>query len=393
MYKYCKPIYKQEISPMAIKEFLSEIVDSLQGDKSESEKSQDTPKNIVSDFSKLTYPLNNQERYGASINFKVFEIIPPSLKGDSAKINGMLKEGGDAQYQGLDNRSKQNERDFKNKKIEYRDYKSNKSEIQNKKDARYVEKHGKESEMEYSDRSIEDTGNSVKLYLPISFSQADGLDYSQAELGPFGAGATAALGQGKDVVSTLLSSIKEATKKGVSSLSDLALGNLSGAAAGLALQRTAGKVNATVGNASSLAFGVTVNPNARTVFKGVSIREFQFQFKFIPKSAQEAKEVEKIIKRFRGYAYPDTIEIGGINAGYKYPHMFELDLFYENESGVKKRIGTKMKKCHLKGISTNYNSSSVAFHSDGNPVEIDLSLSFVEERTLNRSDIMDEDGY
>lgn len=52
-----------------------------------------------------------------------------------------------------------------------------------------------------------------------------------------------------------------------------------------------------------------------------------------------------------------------------------------------------MKKCHLKAISTSYNSSSMVYHADGYPVEIDLSLNFVEERTLNREDIMDEDGF
>ncbi len=375
---------------MAIKEFLSSIVDSLQGEGSEAEKGQATPLNtVVSTPNKLIYPLNNQERYGASITFKVFELIPPTLKGDSATVSSMLGDGGDSKYKELNDESKAIDKQYANKQIDYREYKDKKTRVKNSMDARYIEKHGKDSPMEYSDRNIEDTGNMVKLYLPIALTQADGLSYAQPELGPFGAGATAAMGQGKGILETL----GEAAEKGFSNMADMVAGNLQGAAAGLALQRTAAAMNGTAGNAASLAFGVTVNPNARTVFKGVNIREFAFQFKFIPKSSLEAKEVEKIIKRFRSYAYPDTINIAGVNAGYKYPHMFELDLFYENESGVKKRVGTKMKKCHLKAISTNYNSSSMAFHPDGYPVEIDLSLSFVEERTLNRSDIMDEDGF
>lgn len=375
---------------MAIKEFLSNIVDSLQGEGSEAEKGQAAPLNtVVSTPNKLIYPLNNQERYGASITFKVFELVPPTLKGDSATVSSMLSEGGDSKYKELNDESKAIDKQYANKQIDYREYKDKKTRVKNSMDARYIEKHGKDSPMEYSDRNIEDTGNMVKLYLPIALTQADGLSYAQPELGPFGAGATAALGQGKGILETL----GQAAEKGFSNMADMVAGNLQGAAAGLALQRTAAAMNGTSGNAASLAFGVTVNPNARTVFKGVNIREFAFQFKFIPKSSLEAKEVEKIIKRFRSYAYPDTINIAGVNAGYKYPHMFELDLFYENEAGIKKRVGTKMKKCHLKAISTNYNSSSMAFHPDGYPVEIDLSLSFVEERTLNRSDIMDEDGF
>ena len=42
--------------------------------------------------------------------------------------------------------------------------------------------------------------------------------------------------------------------------------------------------------------GVTVNPNTRSLFKNVAIREFAFQFKFIAKSQKEADEVRKIIK-------------------------------------------------------------------------------------------------
>lgn len=375
---------------MAIKEFLNQIVDTLRGDGSEAEKGSAVPLNTVtSNPNKLIYPLNNQERYGASITFKVFEIVPPSLKGDSSTVSSMLGEDGDTKYKELNEQNKGVDRQYANKQISYRDYKDKKARVKNSMDARYVEKHGAESPMEYTDRNLEDTGNMVKLYLPIALTQADGLSYAQPELGPFGAGAAAAMSQGKGIIETL----GEAAEKGFSNIADMVAGNLQGAAAGLALQRTAAAMNGTAGNAASLAFGVTVNPNARTVFKGVNIREFAFQFKFIPKSSLEAKEVEKIIKRFRSYAYPDTINIAGVNAGYKYPHMFELDLFYENEAGIKKRVGTKMKKCHLKAISTNYNSSSMAFHADGYPVEIDLSLSFVEERTLNRADIMDEDGY
>ena len=41
--------------------------------------------------------------------------------------------------------------------------------------------------------------------------------------------------------------------------------------------------------------GVTMNPNTRSLFKSVALREFAFQFKFIPLSEQEHREVIKII--------------------------------------------------------------------------------------------------
>lgn len=56
-----------------------------------------------------------------------------------------------------------------------------------------------------------------------------------------------------------------------------------------------------------------------------------------------------------------------------------------------KRIGSKMRYCYLRSVAVNYNASSMAFHRDGEPVEVDLSLNFIEDQTLSRRDI--EEGY
>ena len=59
------------------------------------------------------------------------------------------------------------------------------------------------------------------------------------------------------------------------------------------------------------------------------------------------------------------------------------------------QIGPKLKNCYLTNITTNYNPTSMSFHSDGKPVEIDLSLSFSEQTTLTRDDITNTEtgGY
>ena len=82
--------------------------------------------------------------------------------------------------------------------------------------------------------------------------------------------------------------------------------------------------------------------------------------------------------------------MGGISAGYKYPDMFSIVVKHE-PSG--KRVGTKIKDCFLRSIATNYNPTSMSFHTDGQPVEVDLTLNFVEEVTLSRKDVAPEDGY
>jgi len=376
---------------MAILEFLSEIFDLSPEEKTEAEKKEEQPQNVADKApSKLIFPVHSQDRYGASISFKIFEIVPPGLTSSAADVASSLQ--GDEEYRKLLN--EEDELRTKRRDGELTDAQYERKSKENKKaiDNRFVEKGG---ELSFTSSEMRDTDESVKLYLPVSLQQTDGLNYATPELGAIGAGLAQQFSGGKGI----LGALADTASKGMTGVMDFAMGNLSGAQAALAMNKMAtrigkaGGVSAEANMASSLVGGVTVNPNVRALFKGVSIREFSFAFKFIAKSAEEAKEVKKIIRRFRMYAYPESIDVGGVSAGYKFPHMFELDIMYQPKEGSPVRVGNRMKKCYLKSIATNYNASSMAFHPDGQPVEIDLSLNFVEERTLTRADIMEDDGY
>lgn len=380
---------------ISILEVISNTIDGMfEPDKPEAVKASEQQKNVADKGpSKFIYPLNKQERYGASILFKVHEIVAPGLTGNPSDVIDLLK--GEEKFKTLLkeeeelNIKRRSNGDNKITEQQYqRDLAKNKQQVNNL----YVEKGG---ELKYSDRSIKPTDDMVKLYLPLSLAQSDGFTYSTPEIGAIGAGLESAMLQGKGI----LASMGDSAQKGASSVIDFALGGLSGASASLAMTKMAtrlGKgagISAEAGAAASLTGGVVVNPNVRALFKGVALREFSFQFKFIAKSQKEAEEVKRIIRRFRMYAYPESIDVGGISAGYKFPHLFELDIMYNTKDGQNVRIGNKMKKCYLKAISTTYNASSMAFHPDGQPLEIDLSLNFIEERTLTRADILEEDGF
>ena len=45
-------------------------------------------------------------------------------------------------------------------------------------------------------------------------------------------------------------------------------------------------------------------------------------------------------------------------------------------------------KCFLTGVSTNFNPTQATFHRDGYPSEVDLTLRFLETRTLDQQDII-----
>jgi len=247
------------------------------------------------------------------------------------------------------------------------------------------------SEVSFKGRDDNPLDQYIKLYLPVSYSVRDSLTYGDVELGVSGAVALGAINSGKSAVGALAQGLMS----GLKSLGDFASGAPTGDLASLAAVRVMSKAPTEIGSAVSIAAAVTVNPNKRAMFKGVNMREFQFQFKFLPKSKAEADMVEKIIKKFRYHAYPEAIEVAGdISLGFKYPELFNIEIKYygrnvEGTDGV--NVGTKMKYCYLRSVSTNYNPSTMAFHEDGKPVEIDVALDFMEERTLSRKDI--EDGF
>jgi len=58
-------------------------------------------------------------------------------------------------------------------------------------------------------------------------------------------------------------------------------------------------------------------------------------------------------------------------------------------SGTFKNVGTPIKLCYLKTVSTTYNSTSPVLHADGSPTELDLNLTFTEYKPLNRDDFGD----
>ena len=63
---------------------------------------------------------------------------------------------------------------------------------------------------------------------------------------------------------------------------------------------------------------------------------------------------------------------------------------YQTQGGGYVQIGNRIKMSYLRSVSTTYNPSSMTFHPDGKPNEIDMTLSFVEHRTLHRGDILSD---
>lgn len=338
----------------------------------------------------LYYPFTKRDRYGACITFHPKIIVAPEVDGTVSpeEQKNQAEASAKRKYEALEKENEKKEDDDETKLTDEELEQSKKTIESDSVNEGYVSR-------ALLQTTKTDSNRKIKLYLPVGLTTTDGLTYTNVDIGPMGATALAGLKSG----GSLSGMVGNALANGFKSVGDLFAGNIAGndlgkLAAVRGAQSLLGKtMPEELRNAVSIAAGVTINPNTRAMFKGVALREFQFQFKFIPRSEEEAKEVEAIIYRFRHFAYPESLELsGGVSAGYKYPNMFSINLdYYNGEGGEPTPIGTKIKDCYLKSINTNYNASSMAYHKDGRPVEYDLTLNFSEDVALNRKDI--EEGY
>lgn len=138
---------------------------------------------------------------------------------------------------------------------------------------------------------------------------------------------------------------------------------------------------------------LTVNPNTRTLFNNVNIREFSFDFQFVPRSQSEAIEIAAIIQFFRTEAYPEVLKFqteNGLEAplGYKFPNAWDISAIWEGQQ-IK---GLDFQRSYLRNVSTTYNPTQIGMYEDGSFNEIRMTLTFVETRPLDKQRVKDHYG-
>ena len=158
-------------------------------------------------------------------------------------------------------------------------------------------------------------------------------------------------------------------------------------AAQIALLRMTRRVSSEVSGAVSTTTGIAVNPNRRSMLQGPNLRSFRFTFKMIPTSPDEARSVKSIVQFFREEMYPEQTNNFGVSAALKYPAEFHIKLLYKTNLGKVKNVATGILPCHLSAVDVNYNPTGMAFHTDGEVQETDLSLQFTEVRTLTKREV------
>lgn len=149
-----------------------------------------------------------------------------------------------------------------------------------------------------------------------------------------------------------------------------------------------------VGPALEAIFRQVPNPHMEQLFKGVSFREYAFDFTFYPKNEDEARMIFNIIKTFKVNSMP------GLSYGGRfldYPNEFRIKVF-SSDSNENKFIH-KFLPCACTNVRVGYGEDS-AFTTfekiqdigGSCPTKVTLGLNFTELSLLDKNKILEE-GY
>ena len=362
-------------------------------------KAEDASSNIANRTSGGSFRYPVDESYPVYMHYRVREVIPP-LRNATDQVNELYQAHVDNELKpvrgvssGYDELPSAGSVQKAKETAYQKKLQRLSSELQAKADrAKFQKRSGaREGLLGFKTAYLENPID-IKLYMPPGVMFHDNVQYDQAQLGLSGAAGLQAFndtGSGMSAIGSMLSET-------AASLTGLFSGGGNLDTARVAMARGVQAYSSLLTSGQQAAFNlglqVTVNPNTRSVFQGVSVRNFSFQYDFYPTSKAEQNQVERIIKTFRTQMYPRAIPEASLQAGfplgYKFPNLFEINFKFNNAEiqGMPKPLF-----CFLRDVSTTFNPGGMSYHDQGKPTHMNMSLQFQEFRALNQQDI--ENGH
>jgi hypothetical protein len=133
--------------------------------------------------------------------------------------------------------------------------------------------------------------------------------------------------------------------------------------------------------------GFIMTNRMELAFKGLPKRGFQYTFKMIPKSEQEAEEVKNIVTAFKMNMLPEgMLATGGFTGrNLKIPNTFDIKyMFVGRENSYLNKIST----CVLESMNVTYGGDRYkTFDGNSNgapPVETTITLNFKEMELITK---------
>ncbi len=128
------------------------------------------------------------------------------------------------------------------------------------------------------------------------------------------------------------------------------------------------------------AQGLAINPNQQVMFDSIPLREFSFEFIFMPKSKQETDDVRDIIKAFKEFSRPRTVT-GTYGMIFVPPSIFKIDFRFLNG---RNRYVNKVADSVCTNVEIDYTPNGWSTHQDGSPVNIKMKVQFKELSLIDR---------
>ena len=233
---------------------------------------------------------------------------------------------------------------------------------------------------------------SVTLPIPAGIS-----DQSSVE---WGSNSMTAIDAAKAMIATTAmraalnkpeSAITEAAKgvgDGIGSLMKTVKANSGAASAAIANSFAAAAAGVDGQSLLSRTTGQVLNPNMELLFKGPTLRPFQFTFTLAPRDKDEALRVVSIIRFFKQGMAPIRSKS---NLFLKSPHTFQLRYLHRGEkedggTGLHFKLNA-FKECALQTVGVNYTpTGNYATYQDGTMVAYELTLGFSELEPIYNDD-------
>ena len=231
----------------------------------------------------------------------------------------------------------------------------------------------------------------ILLPIPSNVSDSNNVSYGESRMNGLTAAAVSAL-QGVADDNSLdklmkgeglnIESIENAGQKIIDMMGGDATTASLTAADVLTKQLTASAVNVFDANVTAnqllaRANGEIINPNLEILFSDVTLRNFSFRYKLVPRNQRESEQVKLIIRAFKRNMAPQAIGSDGASDFFlRSPNVFKLRYRTGNKNHP---FLNKFKQCFLTDMQTRYTCEGVySTYDDGTPVSIELNLTFKE---------------
>ena len=138
-----------------------------------------------------------------------------------------------------------------------------------------------------------------------------------------------------------------------------------------------------------IATGQVANNFSFQVFNSVLHRQFNYSFRMMPKDNNESKIIKNICDKFLYFMLPSRTNVGGL--GY-YEVPCQWDISYMRQ-GDKLQYHQQPKACFLQNVDVQYGGDTQnSLFNDGAPMEVTLTLQFVEIEPLYRETSFNPEG-